>query len=118
MSSSKKIGSVHYYQKKGLSSKWMPRYLVISRKSDDGTREFSVFEDKASFYSKQKPIVTKSQIKTCETNKSSHEGNKKFGFRIVSTKKKKFDFSVNTNEQREDWIRFAVLSLHSLFFYM
>ena len=87
----------------------MARYLVMSIKSDDGTREFSVFEDKASFYSRQKPIVAKSQIKTCENNKSSHGGNKKFGFRIITIKKKKFDFSVNTDELRQELIEFAVL---------
>ena len=109
-----KKGPIYYYQKKGLSSKWMSRYLVINVKSDDGSREFSVFDDKASFYSKQKPIVSKQQIKKCETNKSSHEGNKKFGFRITTVKKKKFDFSANTEDSRKQWINSGVLSFHMI----
>ena len=107
--SSKKSGSV-YYNKGGFGSKWVQKYLVISVTSDDKpsspSRELSVYDDKASFYAKQKPFIAKSLIKSCDVNKSSHENNKKSGFRIV-TKKKKLDFSVNNDQSRKEWINFA-----------
>ena len=106
----KKSGNV-YFNKGGFGSKWVSKYLHISATSEDSptnpSRELSLYDDKASFYAKKKSIVSKSLIKTCEINKSSHDSNKKFGFKIV-TKKKKLEFSVNEESKRKEWIDFAM----------
>eukprot|EP01084_Bolivina_argentea_P315713 547054_1 len=103
-----KNGPIQYCEKKAFGSKWLSTYLVI-KPIHDGSLELSLFSDKASYFTKKKSIIPKSLIKICEINKKSHN-NKAFGFRITTTKNKKYEFSCNTLSERDEWINFSMAS--------
>ena len=89
---------------------WKKIYLVIKseeNQASDRMAQFSLFADKASYYTKNAPIIPKSDIYTLQQNQSSHTL-KAVGFQIVTTKGKKYDFSETTIEKRDPWITFVV----------
>ena len=99
-----------YFNKGGWGSKFEKRWLVIN--ANGNSREVQVYSDKASYFTKGKAIIDKSTIKQCGENKSSHDS-KAFGF-FIKTKKKKYEFSVNKKQQRDEWINFGVLYMSQI----
>ena len=88
-----KKGQVYYYEKKMVGSKWLSHFLQI-QVNNDGSCDFTLYENKAALYVKGgKAVISKATIKACEPNKKNAHSSKGFGFKITTTKKKKYDFS-------------------------
>lgn len=95
--------------------RWKQRLLVIDIKEYKETErgstrrvaEFSLFGDNASYYPTKAPIIPRSIIEIMCTNQARHRSGA-FGLQIMTTKKDKYDFSVNTKQEQDALINFFV----------
>ena len=104
--SATKKGEVLYREKKMVGSKWQPRYLVMSTNPESGRREVSMYSDKTTYFTKKEALIARSTVRQCEATKSGHSGSAA-GFRVITEKKKKYEFSVSSTAARSEWMEFG-----------